>query len=165
MIRQVFQPGLHAPVIFAGDEYEAIGLANLAGQAFERLGSFSQRIFLVHPVEHRKVDRLGIDQFDVIAAAPKSLDHEFRKADAHPVGTIGAVKNEDSIAHGCPSAVPLRPKPIISRHERGVADTIQDGMSGIVSLNTRGKEAEMDDRTVRLALERHWDASDANDFN
>jgi hypothetical protein len=23
---------------------------------------------------------------------------------------------------------------------------------------------EMDDRTVRLALERHWDASDANDF-
>ena len=23
----------------------------------------------------------------------------------------------------------------------------------------------MDDRTVRLALERHWDASDANDFN
>src|ERR1700733_6091620 len=23
----------------------------------------------------------------------------------------------------------------------------------------------MDDRTVRLALERHWDASDANDFD
>src|SRR4029450_9188871 len=23
----------------------------------------------------------------------------------------------------------------------------------------------MDDRTVRLALQRHWDASDANDFN
>jgi hypothetical protein len=26
-------------------------------------------------------------------------------------------------------------------------------------------EDEMDDQTVRLALERHWDASDANDFN
>src|SRR5437879_754144 len=26
-------------------------------------------------------------------------------------------------------------------------------------------EVEMDDRTVRAALERHWDASDANDFN
>jgi SnoaL-like domain len=25
-------------------------------------------------------------------------------------------------------------------------------------------EMEMDDRTVRLALQRHWDASDANDF-
>src|SRR6185312_496448 len=32
----------------------------------------------------------------------------------------------------------------------------------------RGREAkpevEMDDRTVRAALQRHWDASDANDF-
>src|ERR1700689_2966002 len=27
------------------------------------------------------------------------------------------------------------------------------------------REGEMDDRTLRLALERHWDASDANDFN
>ena len=26
-------------------------------------------------------------------------------------------------------------------------------------------EMEMDDRTVRLALERHWNASDANDFD
>jgi hypothetical protein len=26
-------------------------------------------------------------------------------------------------------------------------------------------EGEMDDRTARLALERHWAASDANDFN
>src|SRR5690349_17233402 len=25
-------------------------------------------------------------------------------------------------------------------------------------------EVEMDDRTVRAALQRHWDASDANDF-
>src|SRR4029079_9682974 len=26
-------------------------------------------------------------------------------------------------------------------------------------------ETEMDDRTVRAALKRHWDASDANDFS
>ena len=26
-------------------------------------------------------------------------------------------------------------------------------------------ESKMDDRTVRAALQRHWDASDANDFN
>jgi hypothetical protein len=26
------------------------------------------------------------------------------------------------------------------------------------------QESEMDDRTVRMALERHWNASDANDF-
>jgi hypothetical protein len=34
-------------------------------------------------------------------------------------------------------------------------------------LNHSGKrrwEIEMDDRTVRMALERHWDASDASDF-
>ena len=33
--------------------------------------------------------------------------------------------------------------------------------------NDSGKrrwEIEMDDRTVRVALERHWDASDASDF-
>jgi hypothetical protein len=29
----------------------------------------------------------------------------------------------------------------------------------------RRREAEMDDRTVRAALQRHWEASDANDFN
>src|SRR5271167_3475516 len=28
----------------------------------------------------------------------------------------------------------------------------------------RKREIEMDDRTVRAALERHWDASDASDF-
>src|SRR5215813_12175996 len=29
----------------------------------------------------------------------------------------------------------------------------------------RRLEMQMDDRTVRLALERHWNASDANDFD
>jgi hypothetical protein len=29
----------------------------------------------------------------------------------------------------------------------------------------RSREIAMDDLTVRLALERHWDASDANDLN
>ena len=70
MIRQVFQSGLDAPIIFAGDEDEAIRIANLAGQALKLLWRFSCRIFLVHAVEHRKVDRLGVDQFDVVAAAP-----------------------------------------------------------------------------------------------
>jgi SnoaL-like protein len=31
-------------------------------------------------------------------------------------------------------------------------------------LRHNGWEREMDDRTVRAALERHWSASDANDF-
>jgi hypothetical protein len=31
MISQVFQSGLDAPIIFAGDEDEPVGIANLAG--------------------------------------------------------------------------------------------------------------------------------------
>ena len=37
-----------------------------------------------------------------IIPAPQSLNHEFREADTHPVGTIGAVKDEDSIVHCTP---------------------------------------------------------------
>jgi hypothetical protein len=32
-------------------------------------------------------------------------------------------------------------------------------------LSSSSWEIEMDDRTVREALQRHWEASDANDFN
>ena len=89
MIRQVFQSGLDAPIIFPGDEYEAIRIANLGGQPLKLLGRLSRRIFLIHSVEHRKVDHLGVDQFNCVAPAPQSLDHEFREANTHPVGTIG----------------------------------------------------------------------------
>src|ERR1700685_444 len=39
-------------------------------------------------------------------------------------------------------------------------------MNSVIPNDSRkpGWESEMDDRTVRAALERHWDASDANDF-
>src|ERR1700691_4711514 len=33
-----------------------------------------------------------------------------------------------------------------------------------IRLATCGREIEMDDRTVRAALERHWEASDSGDF-
>src|SRR6266446_7233775 len=37
--------------------------------------------------------------------------------------------------------------------------------AGLSATKSRSKwEIEMDDRTVRVALERHWDASDASDF-
>lgn len=35
----------------------------------------------------------------------------------------------------------------------------------LLLIRKRRWEIEMDDRTVRVALERHWDASDASDFN
>ena len=73
MIRQVFQPGRDTPVIFAGDEYETIRISNLPGQLIKPLGGLSRRIFLVHSVEHRKVDRLGVDEFDGCASPPQPL--------------------------------------------------------------------------------------------
>ena len=107
MIGEVLQPGLDAPVVFAGDEDEPVGAADLLRQLFERRGRLALRILLVHPVEHRKVDRLGVDQLDVVASAAQPLDHVFGEPDAHPVGTIGAVENEDSVAHGRYSAARL----------------------------------------------------------
>ena len=44
MIRQVFQSWLDTPIIFAGNEYEAIGSANLAGQPLKLLGGFLARL-------------------------------------------------------------------------------------------------------------------------
>jgi hypothetical protein len=37
--------------------------------------------------------------------------------------------------------------------------------TGAPRFRTARWEVEMDDRTVRAALERHWNASDASDFN
>jgi len=38
------------------------------------LGRLALRIFLVHPVEYREADRLGVDQLDVIAPPAQPLD-------------------------------------------------------------------------------------------
>jgi SnoaL-like domain len=58
---------------------------------------------------------------------------------------------------------------------RGECDAIHDGRAAVkhfrhrqTSSDTGSKRSEeiaMDDRSVRLALERHWNASDANDFD
>jgi hypothetical protein len=37
-------------------------------------------------------------------------------------------------------------------------------MTSVVPKRTHAQESEMDDAAVRVALKRHWDASDANDF-
>jgi hypothetical protein len=35
------------------------------------------RIFLVHPVEHRKVNRLGVNQLDIVAPATQPVDRKL----------------------------------------------------------------------------------------
>ena len=101
MIGEVFQARLHAPIIFAGDEDKSVGVADLARELFQRLRRLALRIFLVHPVEHRQADRLGVDQFDIVAAARASPSTtKLREADAHAVGAVGAVEHEDAMGHG-----------------------------------------------------------------
>src|SRR5579872_3541663 len=69
MIGQIFQAGLNSPVVFAGDEDESVGIANLASELLERERRLALRILLVHPVKHRQTDRLGVDQLNVLVAA------------------------------------------------------------------------------------------------
>ncbi len=100
MVGEIFQPGLNAPIIFAGDEHKTIGAADLAGELFENGGRRAFRIFLVHPVQHRQTHCLGVDQFDIVTTAAQSLDDEICKTDSHAVGPIGAVEHEKAIGHG-----------------------------------------------------------------
>src|SRR6202022_1682368 len=102
---EVFQAGLHAPIIFAGDEHESVGLADLARQRFQRRRRRALRMLLVHAVEHREIDRLGIDQLDVATATLQPLHHEMRQPDSHPVGPVRAVEDEDAGAHDVTAGV------------------------------------------------------------
>jgi hypothetical protein len=56
-------------------------------------------VFLVHPVEHGKVNRFGVNQLDVVAPATQPVDNKLGEPDTHPVGAIRAVKDEDAVAH------------------------------------------------------------------
>src|SRR4051812_8400041 len=81
--------------------------ANLMCELFKGRGSFALRILLVHPVEHRQIDRLGVDQFDIVAPELQPLDYEFGEPNARSVGTIGAVENKNPIAHHIHSAAEM----------------------------------------------------------
>jgi hypothetical protein len=94
MIRQVFQAGLDSPIIFGGNENETIRVSDLLREPFHCRGSRTLRIFFVHSIEHRQTDRLGIDQFDVVAAGAETFQHVIREPDAHSLGSIGAVEYE-----------------------------------------------------------------------
>lgn len=97
-------PQLYSPVTNTKPSASRIFPAN----RWSCSGAASRRKFLIHSVEYRKVDCLGIDQFDDFAAAPQPLNDEFGEADTHPIGTIRTVKNQDLIAH-CRTAWMLYP--------------------------------------------------------
>jgi hypothetical protein len=58
------------------------------------------RVFLVHPVQHREIDRLSVNQLDNVATATQPLDQEIGQADSLSIRTIRSVKDEDAVAHG-----------------------------------------------------------------
>jgi hypothetical protein len=62
-------------------------------------------MFLVHAVEHRKIDRLCVDQLNVTAALAHSLDDEISQSDSHAIRTIRAVEDEDATAHDITAAI------------------------------------------------------------
>jgi hypothetical protein len=99
MVGEVLEPRLHSPIIFAGDEQEAVGGADLARELRHRGRRFAFRIFLVHAVEHREVDRLGVDQFGAVAARRDRFDDPAGELDPLPVAAIAAVEDEDVAAH------------------------------------------------------------------
>ena len=47
------------------------------GELFKSLRCLALRVFLVHPVEHRKVNCLGINQLDVFVPPTQPVDHKL----------------------------------------------------------------------------------------
>jgi len=86
-------PQLYSPVMKTKPSAPRIWPASFSSAA-----GVWPRIFLVHAVEHRQPDRLGVDQLDIVSARAKALDDELRQADAHAVGSIRTVKHE-KVAH------------------------------------------------------------------
>jgi hypothetical protein len=119
MVGKVLQPRLHTIIIFTGDKDKPVRAADLSGKFFKHGGRLTLWVLLVHAVQHRQSDCFGIDQFDVLAARPKTVDDEPRKPNAHPVGAIGAVEHENAMAHALPPIRWFRSerpgKPIIGR--------------------------------------------------
>jgi hypothetical protein len=70
----------------------------------------------------------------------------------------GLANDRDANVHPGPHFDPLV---VVRLCEAALPPAIRAPISG---LETARREIEMDDQATRAALQRHWDASDANDF-
>src|ERR1700733_4570300 len=100
MICQVLQSGLNSPIVFAGNKHESVSISDFPGKPFKGFGSLALRVFLVHPIEHWEIDRLGVNQLDFVATVAQPLNQEIGQADSHSIRAIRSVKDEDAVAHG-----------------------------------------------------------------
>jgi outer membrane PBP1 activator LpoA protein len=99
VVRQVLQAGLRAPVVFAGHEDEGVRGADLFRKRFHRRGRGAFGVLLVHAVEHRQVDGLGVDELRVGAARAQARHDEVREPHAHAVRAVRAIEHQDLVSH------------------------------------------------------------------
>ena len=135
-------PQLYSPVT----KTKASAARIFSASASMRRRRLALRVFLVHAVEHRQADRLGVDQLDVVAARLEAVDEIVRQADAHAVGAIGAV--EDQYSRHCAARNSRKTGPIVTPDAepgqlpagpRGATDGVrlrQDGFVTALSLRT-----------------------------
>jgi hypothetical protein len=115
------------------------------------------------PAEPTIVRRVTLD-FSDMADAPWTTDN------ALPSGSFSQKVNNSEKLRAQPAAlgslnhVPV-PEALNRACRRHRVPGLHDEFSGPETIDgKRSWEIAMDDRTVRAALQRHWDASDANDF-
>ena len=77
MVGQVLQAGLHAPVVLARDEDEGVGGADLLCQLLQGRWCGARRMLLLHAVEHRQADGLGVHELNVLAAGSETGHEEI----------------------------------------------------------------------------------------
>ena len=137
MVGQVLQPRLDAPIIFADHEHERVGGADLRRQRLERGRRGARGIFLVHPVEHRQIDRPGVDQLG--HGAPRGeRPHEIRRQpDPLAIRAVGAVEDQDMVAHAVFLAEPQEPghtvpRPATSAAQCGAGGVVRNGVPSCV---------------------------------
>lgn len=56
-------------------------------------------MLLVHPVEHRQAERLRVDQLGCCAVGCESPDKPLGEPDTLPVPAVGAIEDQDAVAH------------------------------------------------------------------
>jgi hypothetical protein len=76
--------------------YGRRGASNEAGAEFAKKGPAAR---LEHAVKHWQPNRFGIDKFNIGAALLKTGHDIVRETDAHPVGAVGTVENENANSH------------------------------------------------------------------
>ena len=124
MVEQVLQRRWDAVIIFAADHQEAVGAAIERRESLQHLRRFAGRIFLVHPVEQRKLQLERVDQHRLVAAGGERVGDEVRGANAHAVPADRAKQDGDGErAHAAAAVSIISPPQASCRMKPSVGST------------------------------------------